>query len=111
MTIAQLASRYAALNAFSSLCLFIEMYHCYGGRIPLKQKREAREIATLLGSNWMQKCYILTYTRCKMSVAIRTISLKLKLIAKHSVLLRPKGGFVREIYMKNLIVVTEKDVF
>ena len=83
MTIAQSASRYAALNAFSSLCLFIEMYHRYGGRTPLKQKREAWEIATLLGSNWMQKCYILTYTRCKMSVAIRT---KLKLIAKPSVL-------------------------
>ena len=46
-----------------------------------------------------------------MSVAIRTISLKLKLIAKHSVLPRPKSCLVREMYMKNLIVVTEKDVF
>ena len=27
MTIVESALRYAALNAFSSLCLFIEMYH------------------------------------------------------------------------------------
>ena len=105
MTIAQSALRYAALNAFSSLCLFIEMY---GGRIPLKQKREAREIATILDSNWMQKCYILTYTRCKMWVDIRT---KLKLIAKPSVLPCPNGCLIREMDLKNLIVVTEKDVF
>ena len=46
-----------------------------------------------------------------MSVAIRTIGLIIKLIAKHSVLPRPKGCLVREMYMKNLIVVTEKDLF
>ena len=43
-----------------------------------------------------------------MWVDIRT---KLKLIAKPSVLPCPRGCFIREMDMKNLIVVTEKDVF
>ena len=47
-------------------------------------------------------------TRCKMWVGIRT---KLRLIAKPSVLPRPKGCSVREMGMKNLIVVTEKMFF
>ena len=39
MTIAQSALRYAALNAFSSLCLFIEMYHSLLWREDTIQKK------------------------------------------------------------------------